>query len=208
MSPDPPAPRTRWSELAAGRGDAAAYQRRFDDLAASGRDVHGEADLVTALLEPPAAVLDAGCGTGRVAAELARRGFACTGVDADADMVSVARDRDPASSYEVQDLSVLTLPGAAFDLVLLAGNVVPLLAPGTLSTVLARVAAHARPGALVVAGFGLDAAHLPPRCPVTPLAAYDQACQDAGLRPAARYATWDQQDWTPQAGYVVALHTS
>ena len=202
------APRTRWSELAAERGDAAAYQRRFDALAASGRDVHGEADLVTALLEPPNAVLDAGCGTGRVAAELTRRGFACTGVDADADMVSVARDRDPDTSYEVQDLSVLTLPGRAFDLVLLAGNVVPLLAPGTLTTVLARVAAHARPGGLVVAGFGLDAAHLPPRCPVTPLAAYEQACLDARLTPVARFATWDQQDWTPETGYVVALHTA
>jgi len=32
-------------------------------------------------VRPPAAVLDAGCGTGRYAVELARHGFVVTGVD-------------------------------------------------------------------------------------------------------------------------------
>ena len=49
--------------------DGEAYQRRFDELAASGVHVHGEADFVDRFA--PSSVLDAGCGTGRVAAELA-----------------------------------------------------------------------------------------------------------------------------------------
>ncbi|MEO7070856.1 MAG: class I SAM-dependent methyltransferase, partial [Nostocoides sp.] len=149
---------------------------------------------------------DAGCGTGRVAAELSRRGYHCTGVDADDDMISVARQRDPSSEYYVQDLATLDLDDQAFDLVLLAGNVVPLLGPGTLAHVMGRVVRHVRPGGQVVAGFGLDPAHLPPRCPVTPLAAYDQACLAAGLTPRTTFATWDRHRWTRESGYVVALH--
>ena len=49
------------------------YQARFDRLAASGQDVHGEATFVRAY--SPSSVLDAGCGTGRVAIELARHGI-------------------------------------------------------------------------------------------------------------------------------------
>ena len=43
-------PRTRWSEVSGGIGAATAYQRRFDELAAKGLDVHGEASFVQSLL--------------------------------------------------------------------------------------------------------------------------------------------------------------
>ena len=69
--------------------DGDEYQRQFDALAASGMDVHGEADFVMRFA--PATVLDAGCGSGRVAVELARRGCAVVGVDADASMLATAR---------------------------------------------------------------------------------------------------------------------
>ena len=45
--------------------DGRSYQERFDRLDASGADVHGEAEFV--MRRDPSAVLDAGCGTGRVA---------------------------------------------------------------------------------------------------------------------------------------------
>lgn len=201
------APRTRWATLADGGAvGAEAYQRRFDTLAATGRDVHGEADLVARLVDPPARVLDAGCGTGRVSAELTRRGYRCVGVDAHADMVAVARRRDHGSTYVVGDLSRLDLT-EAFDLVVMAGNVVPLLAPGTLSATMRRIADHVIPLGLVVAGFGLDADHLPPGCPVTGVDAYDRACAAAGLQPVRRYATWERERWSAGAGYVVTIHT-
>jgi SAM-dependent methyltransferase len=199
-------PRTRWSEVSGGLDAATAYQRRFDDLAASGVDIHGEADFVARLVQPPARVLDAGCGTGRVATQLTALGFHCVGVDSDADMVTVAEQRDPATRWVRQDLSRLELRTQAFDLAVMAGNVVPLLAPDTLVDVVRRVAAHLRLGGLLVSGFGLDAEHLPPGCPVTPLPDYDEACEVAGLSLVRHHASWDRQTWRPGAGYVVAVH--
>lgn len=200
------APRTRWAELSSGAEAAEAYQQRLDDLAATGMAMHGEADLVGHLIAPPARILDAGCGTGRVAAELTRRAYRCVGVDADPDMIDVARRRDPDTSYVVQDLSRLDLV-ETFDLVLLAGNVVPLLAPGTLAQTMRRIAANVVPLGLVVAGFGLNADRLPEGCPVTSVAAYDRACAAAGLNPVRRYATWDRIRWAPEDHYLVAVHS-
>jgi SAM-dependent methyltransferase len=201
-----PEPRTRWSEVSGGLGGATAYQQRFDDLAARGVDIHGEAAFVETLVPPPARILDAGCGTGRVATQLTSLGYDCVGVDADADMVAVAERRDPATRWVRQDLSRLELRTQAFALAVLAGNVIPLLAPGTLQEAVERLTAHLEPGGLLVAGFGLDADHLPPGCPVTPLADYDRACEVAGLSFLRRYATWDRESWRPEAGYAVSVH--
>lgn len=199
-------PRTRWSEVSGGPGAATAYQRRFDDLAASGVDIHGEAAFVAALHPAPARVLDAGCGTGRVATQLTALGYTCVGVDADAAMVAVAEQRDTVTQWVRQDLSALQLRTQAFDVAVLAGNVIPLLAPGTLMAAVQRIAAHVRAGGLVVAGFGLDAAHLPDGCPPTALADYDLACEVAGLSVVRRYATWDQAPWFDASGYAVSVH--
>ncbi len=73
--------------------DGDEYQARFDALAAEGKDVHGEATFIRAY--EPISVLDAGCGTGRVAIELARHGIDVIGVDADASMIDTARRRAP-----------------------------------------------------------------------------------------------------------------
>lgn len=195
---------TRWSMIAG--TDAAGYQRHFDDLAAQGGSVHGEADLVASLAPPTGRLLDAGCGTGRVSSELARRGYRVVGVDADPAMIEVARERDHGIQYVIADLSSLFLRSQTFDVVFLAGNVVPLLAPGSLEEVMRRVAAHVHPGGMVVAGFGLDAEHLPAGCPVTRLSTYETACDLAGLKPVLRYGTWDREPWTEDTGYVVAVH--
>lgn len=199
-------PRTRWSEVSGGPGAASAYQQRFDDLAASGVDIHGEASFVASLVAPPVRVLDAGCGTGRVATQLTALGYHCVGVDADAEMVDVAEQRDPATTWVRQDLSRMQLRSQAFELAVLAGNVVPLLAPGTLLAAVQRVAAHLQPGGFLVAGFGLDAAHLPDGCPVTPLVDYDRACEVAGLSFLRRYATWEKTPWVDGGGYAVSVH--
>ena len=199
-------PRTRWSEVSGGPGAATAYQQRFDDLAARGMDIHGEAAFVASLLAPPARVLDAGCGTGRVAAQLTALGYHCVGVDADAAMIEVAEQRDPSTTWVRQDLSQLQLRSQAFELAVLAGNVIPLLAPGTLFAAVQRVVAHLQPGGFMVAGFGLDAEHLPQGCPVTPLEDYDRACEVAGLSLVRRHATWDRETWRPGCGYAVSVH--
>lgn len=199
-------PRTRWSEVSGGIDAATAYQQRFDELAAQGLDIHGEAAFVESLVPPPARVLDAGCGTGRVAIQLSTLGYHCVGVDADPDMIAVARQRDPSTQWVRQDLSRLELRTQAFDLIVLAGNVVPLLAPGTLAQTMQRLAAHVQPGGLVVAGFGLDAQHLPGGIPVTSLADYDRACTAAELSFLRRYSTWDKRPWRAGDTYAVSLH--
>jgi hypothetical protein len=72
--------------------------------------------------------------------------------------------------------------------------------------VAARLAAHVHPGGRVVCGFGLDAAHLPAGCPVTPLADFEDAMAAAGLRLESRFSGWDRAPFDPSAGYVVAVH--
>lgn len=200
-------PRTRWSESGVSGEE---YAARLAERARSGADMHGEASFVAALAEPGARVLDAGCGTGRVGARLDELGYDVVGVDVDESMLTVARRTAPQVPWHRADLAALTpadLDGATgFDVVVMAGNVVPLLAPGTVGRAVSALVALLRPGGSLVAGFGLDAAHLPPACPVTPLAEYDAACSTAGLVLRARYSTWDGAPFAESAGYAVSVH--
>ena len=62
--------------------------------------------------------VDFGCGTGRSARFLQKLGFAVTGLDISAEMVAIARRRDPDSSYRViDDGDFRSLSGGGFDLV-------------------------------------------------------------------------------------------
>jgi SAM-dependent methyltransferase len=175
------------------------YAARLTALAASGKDMHGEARFCAALLQPGARVLDAGCGTGRVAARLAELGFDCVGVDVDESMLAVAR-RTPGVAWVHGDLARWR-SGGDFDLVLAAGNVVPLVADP--EAVMTRLAAHARPGGLVVTGFGLTAEHLPPGGPQLALPDYDRWCAAAGLRLQARYGSWAGAEF--DGGYALSV---
>lgn len=175
--------------------DGTAYQRRFDALAETGVDVHGEADCVCRL--GPHSVLDAGCGTGRVAAELARRGLAVVGIDRDPSMVATARALAPAVEFHVVDVADAHL-GRTFDLVVMAGNV-PLFTPGgTQGALVAGCARHLAPGGRLVAGFQLGRGY--------GLDAYDDDCRVAGLVLEHRWSTWDGDDATPGDDYAVSVH--
>jgi SAM-dependent methyltransferase len=176
------------------------YDRRWKALAATGAGVHGEADLVTTLVEdPPAAVLDAGCGTGRVAIELARRGFATVGVDVDDALLERARAKAPHLEWHQGDLASLpatAVPGP-FAAAVLAGNVMIFVAPGTEAAVLGNVAARLAPGGFVIAGFQLRRR--------LSLADYDEAAATAGLAPVDRFATWERAPFVAGGDYVVVV---
>jgi len=163
--------------------------------------MHGEATFVEAL--GVRSVLDAGCGTGRVAIELARRGLHVAGVDADPGMLSAARDKAPELEWILADLAGLDLRTAdgrrRFDAVVMAGNVMIFVVPGTEGAVLEHVAVHVGPGGLVVAGFQLIPGRLT-------LERYDELAAAAGLSLAERWATWDRQPWTPGGDYAVSVH--
>ncbi|MFJ8078907.1 class I SAM-dependent methyltransferase [Streptomyces sp. NPDC096176] len=199
--------RERWADLTGGQAGE-EYARRFAQLAASGHDIHGEAAFCAALLKPAARILDAGCGTGRIAIRLAELGHHCTGVDIDPSMLAVARRDAPTQEWLLGDLARLDTLGLpqGFDLVLAAGNVIPLLAPGTEPAVVRQLAAALRPGGLLVTGMGLDAAHLPlPEPPVT-LTEFDHWCERAGLALRRRYATWSGAPYHHGCGYAVSVH--
>jgi SAM-dependent methyltransferase len=204
---------TRWERIASetvGEGYATTYAERFRSMAARGQDIHGEATFVTGLVPSPARVLDAGCGTGRIAVRLDELGYDVVGVDVDASMLGVARAEAPALDWRLGDLAKLDLgPGlqGAFDLVLVAGNTIPLLEPGTLAAACERLAAHLGLGGRLVCGFGLDAAHLPGDCPPTSLAEVDTATAAAGLVPAGRFGTWAGDTFDEAGGYVVTVHS-
>lgn len=198
---------SRWQELTGGTSGE-DYAARFAALADSGEDVHGEARLCAALVPVGARVLDAGCGTGRVMIRLAELGYDCVGVDLDASMLAVARRQAPELPWLQADLA--TFDPADFDvagdfaLVVAAGNIFPLLTPGTEAATVSGLAATLRPGGLLVAGFGLDRAHLPV-APGINLSEYDAYCAAAGLTLVERFATWEAQPYDG-GGYAVSVH--
>jgi SAM-dependent methyltransferase len=197
---------TRWEGSDAPRG--AVYDARWERLAAGGHSVHGEADLVDALLQEHGGrrVLDAGCGTGRVAIELATRGYDVVGADLDPAMLDAARAKAPElpwaqadlATLEPEDVGLVGEGAEGFDAVVMAGNVMIFVAAGTEGAVLARLHDVLGPGGLVVAGFQLR----PDRIG---LAEYDRLAADAGLEPVARWSTWDRAPFTG-ADYAVSVH--
>jgi len=175
--------------------DGEQYQERFDSLAASGVSVHGEADFVMTLA--PGSVLDAGCGTGRLAQELDRRGVEVVGVDADRSMIAAARRRRPDLAWLISDIGDLRLD-RTFDVVAMVGNV-PLFTPaGTEAALVAGCARHVAPGGALVCGFQLGRGY--------EVTAYDGDCRAVGLELAGRWSTWDRLAFPGDGSYVVSVH--
>jgi 2-polyprenyl-3-methyl-5-hydroxy-6-metoxy-1,4-benzoquinol methylase len=175
--------------------DGEQYQERFDSLAASGVSVHGEADFVMTLA--PGSVLDAGCGTGRLAQELDRRGVEVVGVDADGSMIAAARRRRPDLAWLISDIGDLRLD-RTFDVVAMVGNV-PLFTPaGTEAALVAGCARHVAPGGALVCGFQLGRGY--------EVTAYDGDCRAVGLELAGRWSTWDRLAFPGDGSYVVSVH--
>jgi SAM-dependent methyltransferase len=191
---------TRWV-TAHGPGHAQWYIERFRRMAAEGVDLGGEARLLDAMLTRKSRVLDAGCGPGRVGADLAARGHVVVGVDVDRELIEAARIDHPGPTWLVADLAVLDLAAEGvpepFDAAVCAGNVMAFLAPGTEGDVLVRIAAHLRDDGFIVVGFGLDRGYA--------LADFDSHAAVAGLVLEHRFATWDLQPWRDDAAFAVTV---
>ncbi|WP_420444673.1 class I SAM-dependent methyltransferase [Candidatus Poriferisodalis sp.] len=193
---------SRWED----RGDiprGTEYDDRWARMAARGESIHGEADLVASLVPPGGSVLDAGCGTGRVAIELARRGHDVVGIDLDPAMLDLARDKAPDKPWIQGDLASTVVFDAAgerrlFDAVIAAGNVMIFLERGTEAAVVANIAAHLRPGGVLVAGFQLSDGYMQ-------LHVYDALAQRNGLELVARYSTWEGAPFDG-GDYAVSVH--
>ena len=171
------------------------YDERWQDLVDSGQNIHGEADFISGL--KPSSVLDAGCGTGRVAIELIRRGIDCVGVDLDREMLAAASQKAPTIDWVEADLKDFNLE-RTFDIAVLAGNVMIFVLAGSEGLVINQVAQHLCAGGLLVAGFSLDAGGIA-------LGDYDALMNRLGLSPAGRWSTW-QRDPFVGGSYAVSAH--
>jgi SAM-dependent methyltransferase len=188
--------RDRWQESDVPRG--AAYDRRFENLASTGMDIHGEAALVDSY--GPGSVLDAGCGTGRVAIELSRRGYRVVGVDVDEAMLETARVKAPELAWVRGDLADPRLDfGQTFDVVVMAGNVLIFVPSGSEDQVLANAARWLNPGGHLVTGYSLQPDGFDPR-------RHDALAARSGLVLQDRWSTWDRRPFSPRAHYAVAVH--
>lgn len=188
--------RPRWfSETDPGHSEW--YIERFRSLAREGADLEGEARLVDAMVDRGSRLLDAGCGTGRLAGALHGRGHDVVAVDADPHLIEAAREDHPGPSYQVADLSTFDLDGDPFDLVVCAGNVMVFLAPGSEQRVLDRLRSHTRPGGRIVIGFRREPHYSYER--------FDQDVVGAGLILEHRFSTWGLDPFSSDAAFAVSV---
>lgn len=198
--PDDGARPTRWDHEA----DSASYIAHFEGLAAAGTDLEGEARLVDAMASRGATILDGGCGSGRVAAALTRMGHRALGIDREPILIEAARSQHPETAYAARDLLDVTPAWlaeqghpTAYDIVVLAGNVLVFLAPGTERAVLGRMRDVLRPGGRLVAGFATDRDYS--------VADLDADASALGLAREVRFSTWHLDAWAEGAGWAVTI---
>ena len=196
--PDPATP--RWfTHFADDHADW--YVERFRSMAEQGADLDGEARTVDAMVERGARILDAGCGQGRVGAALHARGHRVTGIDADVRLITAARESHPGPTWLVGDLADLGTaldPDAdPFDAIVLAGNVMVFLAPGSEQLVLSGLREHMVPDGVLVAGFATTADYR--------VEHFDRDAAAAGLTLEHRFATWSLRPWRDGAEWAVSV---
>jgi 2-polyprenyl-3-methyl-5-hydroxy-6-metoxy-1,4-benzoquinol methylase len=185
-----------WSRWRA-ETDLQEYYTRWQRLEAAGRSAHGEADFIESL--HPSSVLDAGCGMGRVAIELSRRGIDVVGVDLDEDLLEFARRSEPAIRWVHADLATMQL-GRPFDVVAMPGNVMIFCRPADRPAIIRSAADHMQREGSLVAGFQLGTA-----ADALTLAEYDQACAASDLELVQRCSTWLADPYEGGA-YAVSVH--
>lgn len=107
--------------------------------------------LIERGVRPGAALLDAGCGTGRYAIELARRGYIVEGIDRSPELIDVAvtssREQPGWMKFTVGDL--LTLPPARYDAILCRGVLNDLLDDSERDAAFASFAGALRPNGVL-----------------------------------------------------------
>jgi SAM-dependent methyltransferase len=186
----------RWSQWRAAT-DLDEYYTRWARIEADGQAAHGEADFIESLR--PRSVLDAGCGMGRAAIELARRGIDVVGVDLDDDLLAYARRAAAQLTWRHADLATMQL-GRRFDVVAMPGNVMIFCDRRVRQQIVTVAAAHLELGGALVAGFTIEHG-----ADALTLSEYDLHCAAAGLTLVRRLATWDGEAYA-DGDYAVSVH--
>lgn len=180
--------------------DLADYDRRWEEMNARGESIHGEMDFIERLVSGRiSSILDAGCGTGRLAIEAVRRGHRAVGVDLDPDMIDRARSKAPEIEWFCSDLSHLELDDV-FDVIVMAGNIPLFCAPGSQASIISSLTRHLGPGGTLVCGFSIEQrsdAYLPED--------FRRDAESAGLDVIGQYANWDGEASRDGDDYAVIV---
>ena len=173
-------------------------RRALARLAARGDNPHGEADLSRPTSR--GSVLDGGCGTGRLAIELARRGIAVLGRRRRPGHDRGGPGEGPAAGVAATPTWPSWTGRNASTWWRWPATWCPTCRPTGGAAAVAACARHLAPGGRLIAGFLQQ-----PGWP-TP-ADYDAWCAAAGLVLEDRFATWERAPY--QGGdYAVAVHRS
>jgi SAM-dependent methyltransferase len=182
-------------------GHSTWYIERFRAMAASGRDLDGEARMVDAMVGRGARILDAGCGPGRVGGRLQELGHDVVGVDIDPALIAAAEEDHPGPRWIVGDLATVDLRSTgvepAFDVIVAAGNVMTFVEASSRRAVLGNLATMLADDGRLVIGFGEGRGY--------GFEDFTGDATSAGLRIDLRLATWDLRPWTPESDFLVAV---
>lgn len=193
---------SHWVEMTRVNPDhSRSYVERFRAMAAEGRDIVGEARFIDALVAPGSHVLDAGCGSGRIAAELARRGHRVVGYDVDPVLIEAAAADFEGPVWLVGDLAEMDMAvhgiDELFDAIVSCGNVMAFLAPSTRREVLTRMRDHLAPHGRIAIGFGAGRGY-----------GFDDYRADAaavGLTMDLELSTWDLRPFEESSDFMVSV---
>lgn len=197
---------TRWEMSTTPRG----YGARFAELLLTGEDIEGEARLADALLPRAARVLDAGCGMGRIAAALQRRGHHVVAADLDHELLAQAAKTYPELTLVQERVETLSAPAlaaaghpSAYDLVVCVGNVMILGVPGSERDMLAAMRDLLAPDGRILVGFHTFVALEHAREYDVEEFALD--CAAVGLAVEARFGGYDLRRFDPAGDYAVHI---
>lgn len=200
---------------------ASVYHEHLPDLRAEqpvDRAMIGAFVEHARVLDPPA-VLDAGCGTGRLVSTLQAGGLEVTGVDLSPGMLDVARSLHPEVRFHVADLARLPFDAEAFAGVLAWYSLIH-VPPEDLAGPLTEIARVLRPGGFFLTGFQIGSGRRTVHHASGGVKDYEAylwtpdamagALLRAGLEPVARCARAvepDSFDGGHDQGFVLARRT-
>jgi ubiquinone/menaquinone biosynthesis C-methylase UbiE len=106
--------------------------------------------FVLELCPPPARLLDVGCGTGALAAELAAGGYEATGLDPSEGMLRVLGERAPRVSAIRASATAMPFDDGEFDLSVSVATMHHIADPDSVRRALAEMVRVVRPGGKVI----------------------------------------------------------
>lgn len=180
------------------------YIQRFNDLAAEGKDLVGEARFIDAMVQRNSVIVDAGCGFGRVGGHLSSLGHRVIGVDIDAALIAEAEKRFPNAHWIAEDLVTVNIDTEATygsssgaDAIVCSGNVVTFMDPETRVDAYRNMAKSLAETGRLVVGFGAGRNY-----------GFDEflaEAAEAGFEQHVLLSSWHIEPFNDESDFLVAV---